>query len=292
MAALLRAGPGAMAWRTTAAALDGLVEEPRTTATIHVLVAAERRVAVESSIALRRSRAAGQRAHPALDATTGPRIEETVLDLCAEQLGAGGCRGLGDPGGRAETDDAGAAAARPARPGRGTVGGRLLLAMLADVELGVHSRRWSWSTCGRWSGRTACHAGSRQQRVAGNGVRWVDVDHRGVRGADRAGRPPGARRRRALSAIGSGTTPRRWSGRGSAAIRCGPRCSSCPGELTAERGRSCCYAPAGTGRPRMQAGLLHPRPGREQPVGWPLRNRSWTGRTGRGAAYPRAAVTA
>jgi hypothetical protein len=170
-AALLRAGPGAVARGATAAALDGLAAEPATA--IHVLVPARRRVVVEPPIVVRRGRSADQQAHP----TRRPgrtRIEETVLDLCEESGSAVDVSGwVTRAVGRRLTTPARLGVALRARSRHRWR--RLLLALLADVDLGAQS---PLELEYLRSVERAHHlpAGSRQVRWAGHRTRWVDVD--------------------------------------------------------------------------------------------------------------------
>jgi hypothetical protein len=172
-AALLRAGPGAMARGRTAAALDGLADEPGAGEPVDVLVPAARRVMPQSSIVVKRSRYADQRGHPA----KGPartRIEETVLDLCDSSGSVYDVAGwVSRACGRRLTTAARLRAALSARSRHRWR--RELLAMLGDVELGAHSpleleylravERSHWLP-----------PGIRQSRLTGRTVRWVDVD--------------------------------------------------------------------------------------------------------------------
>ena len=77
-AAVLYAGPGALASHRTAAELAGLADEQ--SSVIHVAVPANRRVQKQPGIVFHLSKRAGEAAHPSrLPPQT--RIEETVLDL-------------------------------------------------------------------------------------------------------------------------------------------------------------------------------------------------------------------
>jgi hypothetical protein len=77
-AAVLYAGPGALASHRTAAELAGLVDEP--SSMVHVTVPANRRVQKQPGIVFHLSKKASKAAHPSrLPPQT--RIEETVLDL-------------------------------------------------------------------------------------------------------------------------------------------------------------------------------------------------------------------
>jgi hypothetical protein len=77
-AAVLYAGPGALASHQTAAELTGLVDEPNPL--VHVTVPADRRVRKQPGIVFHLSKSSGRAAHPSrLPPQT--RIEETVLDL-------------------------------------------------------------------------------------------------------------------------------------------------------------------------------------------------------------------
>ena len=77
-AAILYAGPGALASHRTAAELAGLVDEP--SSVVHVTVPANRRVQRQPGIVIHLSKTAGKAVHPSrLPPQT--RIEETVLDL-------------------------------------------------------------------------------------------------------------------------------------------------------------------------------------------------------------------
>jgi len=77
-AAVLYAGPGALASHRTAAELAGLIDEA--SSVVHVTVPANRRVRQQPGIVFHLSKRAGTAAHPSrLPPQT--RIEETVLDL-------------------------------------------------------------------------------------------------------------------------------------------------------------------------------------------------------------------
>jgi hypothetical protein len=78
-AALLRAGPGAVASHETAAALHGL-REPDPGETIEVTVAADRRVRGEPGLRIHYAHRIDATRHPALDPPR-TRVEDTVLDL-------------------------------------------------------------------------------------------------------------------------------------------------------------------------------------------------------------------
>ena len=173
-AAVLRVGPGAMARGLTAAALDGLTDQPPAQP-IQVLVPLTRRVRVESAIAVRYSRDAAARRHPLW---TPPRtwIEDTVLDL-ADDCGAVSDvmgwvsravgRGLTTPN-RIQ------AALQDRRRHRWRTE---LMPILADVAEGARSPlevRYLRSV----ERAHGLPRGTRQRRiVAGRSVRYVDIDH-------------------------------------------------------------------------------------------------------------------
>lgn len=171
-AALLRCGSGAMAWGLTAAALDGLADEPPEV--VHILIPADRRLTVEPPINLRRARAADQRGHP-VRTPARTRIEETVLDLCeqsatAVDVAAWVSRAVG----RRLTTPARLRVALSAR--RRHRWRAALVELLADVEAGAQSPlelRYLRDV----ERAHALPRGEGQVRLVGRRVRWVDVDH-------------------------------------------------------------------------------------------------------------------
>jgi hypothetical protein len=170
-AALLRAGPGAMARGRTAAALDALTDEP--SGPIHVLIPASRRAQPDPLITVQRSRFIEQRRHPA-KVPPRTRIEETVLDLCEETasmvaVAAWVSRACGQ---RLTTPDRlrRAVAARSRHRWR-----RQLLALLADVQLGAQSPL-ELEYLRAVERAHGLPGGVRQRRLSGRSACWVDVD--------------------------------------------------------------------------------------------------------------------
>jgi hypothetical protein len=173
-AAVLRAGPGAMARARTAAALYGLADQPPDRP-IQVLVPATRRVSLEPGIEARYSRDAAARRHP-LWTPARTWIEDAVLDLAQESASLADVTGwVSRAVGRGlTTPDRIRAALQDRRRQRWRPE---LTAILADVSEGARSPL-EVRYLRRVERAHALPRGVRQRRVvAGRSVRYVDIDH-------------------------------------------------------------------------------------------------------------------
>lgn len=172
-AAILRCGPDAVASHETAAELHGLADRPEER--VHVSVPAGRRVRGKlDGITVHHSRRLAQARHP-VKTPPRTRLEETVLDLVhASRTPRTAVSWVVRAVQRRFTTTDRLAATLDRR--KKIKWRRLIEGMLHDVAAGAHSML-ELEHLYRVERAHCLPAGTRQRRVAGHRVIWVDVDH-------------------------------------------------------------------------------------------------------------------